>query len=323
MTSLASIIIPTFNRCHLIGETLDSILNQTYTNWECIVVDDGSTDNTKSLLKSYVNNDSRFHFLLRPNNRSKGANSCRNYGFEHCKGEFIQWFDSDDIMLPEFLDTKMELLKNSTYDYLITLTEDFEHPNINDNLGVNKKYYTFDSFEITHFNYCTQKVNWLTPDLFLKRKIANQFKYNEKLPSGQEFNFNCKLTALTENALLKEVVLTKRRMHSDSVKGKLIQDTRKYLKERGIIYYQNWLDLKCLGTVHTKETVPYFFNQTLNVSINMDVSIPFGRILSVSLEFLKKRQIKIFLLYLTYQFSGRVFKKGYLLRKMFLKSLGK
>lgn len=50
---LVSIIIPTFNRAHLIGETLDSIIAQTYTHWECIVVDDGSTDNTEEIMNSY------------------------------------------------------------------------------------------------------------------------------------------------------------------------------------------------------------------------------------------------------------------------------
>lgn len=50
---LVSIIIPTFNRAHLIGETLDSIIAQTYTHWECIVVDDGSTDNTEEIMTSY------------------------------------------------------------------------------------------------------------------------------------------------------------------------------------------------------------------------------------------------------------------------------
>ena len=51
---LVSIIIPSFNRANLIGETLDSIINQTYTNWECLVVDDGSTDKTQQVVKKYV-----------------------------------------------------------------------------------------------------------------------------------------------------------------------------------------------------------------------------------------------------------------------------
>lgn len=83
---LVSIIIPTYNRAHLIGETLDSVLAQIYTNWECIVVDDGSTDSTAELLAFYVEKDSRFQYHHRPKDRLKGANACRNYGFELSRG---------------------------------------------------------------------------------------------------------------------------------------------------------------------------------------------------------------------------------------------
>lgn len=101
---LISIIIPTYNRAHLIGETLDSILKQTYQKWECIIVDDGSTDNTAEIVGDYISKDNRFQYHHRPENRPKGANACRNYGFELSKGRFVNWIDSDDI----FSDNKIE-----------------------------------------------------------------------------------------------------------------------------------------------------------------------------------------------------------------------
>lgn len=98
MQPLVSIIIPTYNRAHLIGETLDSVLAQTYKNWECIVVDDGSKDATDELLEFYCKIDSRIKYYHRPTSRLKGANTCRNYGFELSKGKYIQWLDSDDLL---------------------------------------------------------------------------------------------------------------------------------------------------------------------------------------------------------------------------------
>jgi glycosyltransferase involved in cell wall biosynthesis len=95
---LVSIIIPTFNRAHLIGETLDSVLTQTYTNWECIVVDDGSTDETDNLVTDFCKRDHRFQYHHRPSDGPKGANACRNFGFEVSKGEYIQLLDSDDVL---------------------------------------------------------------------------------------------------------------------------------------------------------------------------------------------------------------------------------
>ncbi|GAL61487.1 glycosyltransferase family 2 protein [Algibacter lectus] len=105
---LVSIIIPTYNRAHLISETLDSILAQTYTNWECIVVDDGSTDDTSLIVNKYCTKDLRFIYHKRPSNKKKGANACRNYGFELSKGEYIQFLDSDDLLSSKKLYSQIE-----------------------------------------------------------------------------------------------------------------------------------------------------------------------------------------------------------------------
>jgi len=118
-TPLVSIIIPTYNRAHLIRETLDSVLAQTYSNWECIIIDDGSTDETNSLLTKYCAKDSRFQYQHRPNNRPKGANACRNYGFELSKGEYINWFDSDDLMMINKLELQVENILKNNCDFVI------------------------------------------------------------------------------------------------------------------------------------------------------------------------------------------------------------
>lgn len=110
---LVSIIIPTYNRAHLIGETLDSVLAQTYENWECIIVDDGSTDNTEEVVSAYVQKDSRFQFHHRPDIHKPGGNGARNYGFTLSKGEYINWFDSDDIMHKDHLKLHMQNFENN------------------------------------------------------------------------------------------------------------------------------------------------------------------------------------------------------------------
>lgn len=111
MENLISIIIPTFNRASLIGETLNSVLAQSYTNWECIVVDDGSTDNTSEIVESYSVREERFKFYNRPNEKPKGASSCRNYGLEKSNGSYIQFLDSDDIISKEKLEVQVKLLQ--------------------------------------------------------------------------------------------------------------------------------------------------------------------------------------------------------------------
>src|SRR5690554_8063110 len=108
---LISIIIPTFNRAHLIGETLDSILAQTYQNWECVVVDDGSTDNTDEVMAAYMAKDARFQYHHRPPEKTKGANACRNAGLDLAAGEYIVFFDSDDLMTPDHLKVKISAIQ--------------------------------------------------------------------------------------------------------------------------------------------------------------------------------------------------------------------
>ena len=76
-----SILIPVYNREFLVAETLQSIADQTYTNWECILVDDGSTDNTEAVVEGFIEEDSRFQYFKRPDTMPKGGNVCRNIAF--------------------------------------------------------------------------------------------------------------------------------------------------------------------------------------------------------------------------------------------------
>jgi len=99
---MISIIIPTFNRAEYIGEAIDSVLAQTYKDYEIIVVDDGSTDNTQKVLEQY---EGKIKYFFKENG---GEASARNYGIEKAQGEFIAYLDSDDLWCPEKLELQMQ-----------------------------------------------------------------------------------------------------------------------------------------------------------------------------------------------------------------------
>lgn len=243
--SQISIIIPTYNRAHLIGETLDSIIAQNYQNWECIIVDDGSTDDSENLIKEYQENDNRFTFLTRPKSKPKGGNTCRNIGLDTAKGDYIVFFDSDDLMTPDHIETKVNSIEASKLDYVITRTKFF-----NSDLNYIDDYYQFDKHEITPYNYVCQKINWLTYDILIKSDLAKSIRFNENLQSGQEYNYFSKLVHCSCNAKFVDKVITLRRYHENSIRIQL----QKKNKLQESYFRANWytyLDLKRMADEKT------------------------------------------------------------------------
>lgn len=92
---LVSIIVPCYNQAQYLDEALKSVLDQTYKHWECIIVNDGSQDNTEEVSEKWCEKDNRFKYVFQEN---KGLSSARNAGLEVAKGEYIQFLDSDDFL---------------------------------------------------------------------------------------------------------------------------------------------------------------------------------------------------------------------------------
>jgi len=105
-----SVIIPTYNSSNYILESINSVLSQTYTNFEIIVVDDGSTDNTKKLLAKYIKNKKITYFYQ----KNKGQAAARNFAIEKSSGELIAFLDSDDLWTKDKLEKQLELFKDET-----------------------------------------------------------------------------------------------------------------------------------------------------------------------------------------------------------------
>jgi len=109
MQELVSIIVPTYNRGHLIGETIQSVIDQSYTNWELIIVDDGSTDDTKKRIEELKDNRLRYYSI----EHCGIIGAVRNRGMNNARGEYIAFLDSDDLWQPDKLDYQLSLLKNN------------------------------------------------------------------------------------------------------------------------------------------------------------------------------------------------------------------
>lgn len=231
--SLISVIIPTYNRADLIGETLESIIAQTYLNWECIVVDDGSTDYTAELMFFYCEKDERVKFFERPKTKNKGANACRNFGFQLSNGEFVNWFDSDDIMHPEFLKKKIEVLHDKNGYCCISEIQRFSVQN-----GIEKKgTLTLVKFKNLFEDLLLQKIAIGATNPMWRKSFLNSFKlFDEELQHSQDLEFHSRIFLENDQVeVIEEALLYVRTGHnsiSEDFKNHLPQSIDAYLEAR-------------------------------------------------------------------------------------------
>lgn len=123
---LISVITPAYNSERFIGETISSVLQQTYTNWEMIIVDDCSTDNTREIVGEYTNSDPRIKlFVLEENSGSAVA---RNKAMDEAAGQYIAFLDSDDCWLPKKLEKQLQFMQEKdiafSYTTYVRILED-------------------------------------------------------------------------------------------------------------------------------------------------------------------------------------------------------
>lgn len=213
---MVSVLIPVFNREKIIYETIESIQSQSYQNWECILVDDGSTDNSIGVMKNMAAEDSRLRIFERPAASKKGAATCRNLAFEHSQGKFIQYFDSDDLMKPTMLSDKVALLKSKPeLDFVVSKMGEFD-----DNGPIEFEDYHLFSENLTQ-DFLNYKVYFLTPGPLFKRSFLESFevKFDELLDRRQEREFYTRIILSRPKYLYSDTIHCMRRIHSNSIKS--------------------------------------------------------------------------------------------------------
>ena len=114
MSKLISIITPVYNVEKFIVETIESVLNQSHSNWELILVDDGSTDSSTEICKQYASKDERVKYFHKQNG---GQASARNLGIKKAKGEYVTFLDSDDLYCFDKLQSHLSDLKNHQVNF--------------------------------------------------------------------------------------------------------------------------------------------------------------------------------------------------------------
>jgi glycosyltransferase involved in cell wall biosynthesis len=135
ISGLISIITPTYNCAKFIGRTIESVIAQTYINWEMIIVDDFSKDNTNNIVEQYCKNDPRIKYVLLKEN--SGAAVARTKAMQLANGEFMAFLDSDDIWLPSKLEKQIEFMVKNKYNISCTMYSQIDENDIPINRTIN------------------------------------------------------------------------------------------------------------------------------------------------------------------------------------------
>ena len=133
MNNLVSIITPSYNSSKYIRETIKSVLSQSYSNWEMIIIDDCSIDNSIEIIKGYSEKDNRIKLIRMTKN--SGPAIARNKGIEMAKGKYIAFLDADDLWLPQKIEKQIQFMKEKN----LTVTYSSYHTIDENNRYINKK----------------------------------------------------------------------------------------------------------------------------------------------------------------------------------------
>ena len=229
---LISIIVPIYNVEKYLRQCLDSIMNQTYQNFECLLINDGSPDNSANICREYVDKDSRFKYFEKENG---GVSSARNLGIEYSKGEYITFIDSDDWVDSDYL----ELLYMKINEYnadLAVLT--YKQYSMNDGCfylhvweqDYYEKYYTgnelLNSLPDLESYDSTFNVSW---GKLFKRNFLETATFNEQRIMGEDLEFNFKIYLQIKSCIYLNKALYNFRQHNLSTRARKISD--KYLMD--------------------------------------------------------------------------------------------
>ena len=175
-TPLISVVIPTYNRANTLPSCLKSVIDQDYQHWECLVVDDFSTDFTKDLVNEWSNRDSRIKYIL--NKRSKGAQGARNTGVIESNGDWICFLDSDDCLSHSSISNRVLITQESLITNLALVYGDKAEYKFNFIRGNAKNWM------IKNMALCPYSV------MLVNKKLAfDDYNLDERFPAWQDDDF--------------------------------------------------------------------------------------------------------------------------------------
>ena len=204
-----SIILPNFNSSEFVTSSINSIKNQTYKNWNLIIVDDCSNDKTKKILKKFNNNKKIKIVWLKKN---RGAAYCRNLAMKKAKSKYLAFIDSDDIWEKNKLEMQLQYMEQNNFDFTYTYYKTF---------GL--KSHKIKMPAKFDFNNFTKNTSIATSTVIIKRKIVQGIKFTETAIC-EDYFFKCKILKKIKYAYCLKRFLTRYRIRKNSMQSSMIKN---------------------------------------------------------------------------------------------------
>ncbi|WNW29150.1 glycosyltransferase family 2 protein [Lactobacillus johnsonii] len=219
-TKKVTVVIPTYNRAQRILSAVESVLNQTYSNLEVLVVDDGSTDDTQQVINEYKNKDGRISYIRQKN---QGAPVARNNGIDHARGDYIAFNDSDDTWEPDKLEKQVKILDANLADVVFCKLK-FTGSNGNVSLIPEDQ---------PNGTVIRNLMGIGTQTLIGKRKVFEEFQFDPVMPRFQDLELLLRLTKKYKLYCLNEG-LVNYSVNTDSISNNVTRllNANKLIKEK-------------------------------------------------------------------------------------------
>lgn len=263
MNEKVIILLATHNRADLIGATLDSIIAQTYRNWDCLIVDDFSYDKTPEIVKKFTERESRIQYFQKPIKIKRGLSASRNYGLElaeKLRPDFIQFFDDDDLMHPQKLELQVKSLRaHSIAQFSLCGWRNFHNFS---KVRFDETQNMQKSTILLGEAYLTGKIKFVAQVPLFRYSYAKKFQFDEDLFYAEEWVlFSMQFLLNKPNYIFIEEILFYRRKHENSITERKDINFQKS-KTRAIVGIKVFNYLK-EHKIHSRTTLIYFSRRFL------------------------------------------------------------
>lgn len=261
---MISVIIPNYNKALFIAETLNSLMSQSFTNWEAIIIDDCSTDDSIAIIKQEIQDDKRFNLILNKSNR--GGSYSRNQGIKKAKGEYIVFLDSDDILSDDCLARRHKAMYWSEFDFIV-----FPMGTFYQKLGDSESYW-IPKAKSNHLElFLIHKLPWsIMQTIWRKDFLLLLSGFDEDYPRLQDVELHTR--ALLNNNVKYKIIKTDivdcyYRIDEDRIKVDLNHFIR--MKYQGIdLYIKKISNIAPMKTKLLRGTFFTFYSELLYHKIN-------------------------------------------------------